>query len=754
MKLKSRSLLALTILFVVMASVVMQYERPALLSAATYTGVAQLSGPLQLDLVVSPPVGAPRDRLQLRVLLTNHSDTLASPEILLQLPSNLQIDSGKLAAGATMNLASNTVQWLAVVPGQNGTRELTLPLKVAAVDLAHPEQKITVTMRHDGLEESTSTVLWLGIPPLINGISSPSHVSIGQPLKLEVDATGPGPLSEVWELGDGRRLPISSPPVVYPTAGVYKVTVTVKNPAGSASHSEQITVVPHATAGFRPADETAGIGDAVSFINESGGQSPVRYTWQFGDGSLSDEANPQHIYQQPGTYQVQLLIENEYGRSEASQTVIVGLPPTADILVDDSAPAGERLSGQAVAVASGTELTWQMGDGKEYSGDKVSHAYRQTGDYYVTLIANNEFGSTKVGRWIHVDPGNLKSYIPLVSYFSGLTSGSSADADLTLISEQPALAVDLEDTFVIEPLEIAAGTPPTAQLLLYVNEARRLFDLPPLSESSQLSAAAQKHTADMAATQHTQHVGSDGSAPAERQLWYGYTQGYAGEATAWGFPDPRQAVEFWVNSPGHRPIVLNRWATEMGVGYTVDYAAPSVWYWTTEFGNSFVPADPPVLRVLTPGDELEALNTDLVTFTWNWSQQLSSADKFTVYLQGSGSPIAVGSVQNPILGTRYVLAMKAVDVDVAELLGSYAWQIKLENSRGVVLAESARREIVINPDPTLPTPTPAPTVTPTVEATAQPTITPTATAVPPTPMPKPTERPLPPMVTATPVTQP
>jgi uncharacterized protein YkwD/plastocyanin len=532
------------------------------------------------------------------------------------------------------------------------------------------------------------------------------------------------------------------------------VTVTVKNPVGSASHSEQITVVPHAAAGFRPVDDTPGIGDAISFINESGGQSPVSYTWQFGDGTVSDEANPQHTYQRPGTYQVQLLIENEYGRSETSHTVTVGLPPTADILVDNSAPAGERLDGQAVAVASGTELMWQMGDGREYSGAKVSHTYRQTGDYYVTLTANNEFGSTKVGRWIRVDPGNLKSYIPMVSYFSGLTPGSSVDSDLTLTSEQAASTIELEDTFVLEPLEIAANTPPAGQLLLYVNEARRLFDLPPLSESSQLSAAAQKHAADMAATQHTQHVGSDGSAPGERQLWYGYTQGYAGEATAWGFPDPRQAVEFWVNSPGHRPIVLNRWATELGVGYTEDYGAPSVWYWTTEFGNSFEPADPPSLRVLTPGDELEALNTDLITFTWNWSQQLSSADQFTVYLQSSESPIAVGSVQKPILGTRYALAIKAVEVNGADLLGTYGWQIKLENSRGVVFAESARREIVINPDPTLPTPTPLPTLAPTVEATAQPTVTPTATAVPPTPTPRPTERPLPPLVTATPVTQP
>jgi PKD repeat protein len=754
MKPKSHSLLALMVLFAILALFAMQRVELAPLSAASYTGLAQISGPLQLDLVVSPPVGAPRDVLQLQVRLTNRSDALVSPEIVLQLPSNLQVDSEKLAAGATLNLTSNSVHWLAVVPGQNGTRELTLPLKVASVDLANPEQQVTVVIRYQGIEETASTLIWMGIPPRINEITNPVHVSIGQPLKLEVDADGPGPLSEIWELGDGRRLPINDPTVVYPTAGVYNVVVTVKNPVGSASQMQQITVVPHVAAGFRPDDDTPGIGEAISFVNESGGQSPVKYYWQFGDGNASNEVEPKHSYQQPGTYQVQLVIENEYGRSETSHLVTVGLPPTADILVDSSAPAGEQLTGQVVAAPSGTEFTWEMGDGEAYSGDKVSHAYRLTGDYYVTLTANNEFGSTKVGRWVRVDPGDRNVYLPMVSHYGGLSAGSSADAGEVSASEVAVTTVDVDGTFIMEPIEIRPGTPPAAQLLLYVNEARRLFDLPALNESSQLSSAAQKHTEDMAITQHTQHVGSDGSAPAERQLWYGYSQGYAGEATAWGFADPRQAVEFWVNSPGHRPIVLNRYATEVGVGYTADFGAPSIWYWTTEFGNSFVPAEPPALRVLTPGESLEVLNSELITFTWNWSQQLSVADKFTVYLQGDGSPIAVGSVQNPVLGTRYVLALRAVDVSGANLIGTYAWQIKLENSRGVVLAESAYREIVISPDPTLPTPTPVPTLTPTPAPTLLPTVTPTPTAVPSTPRPGPTERPLPPLVTSTPVSQP
>ncbi len=751
MKPKPRPLLALAALLVLIALFVVQREQVAQLSAASYTGLAQIAGPLQLDLVISPPVGSPRDILQLQVVLTNRSDSLISPDVELRLPANIQVDTGKLPAGATLNLASNSVHWLAVVPGQGSAKGMSLPLKITSADFSHPEQTVEAVLRYQDREQTASTQIWIGIPPRINAIANPMQVSVGQPLQLAVEAQGPGPLSEIWDLGDGRRVPLNGPTIVYPAAGIYNVTVTVKNPIGEDTQTAQITIFPHVVANFHPQDETPGLGEPVAFVNESGGQGPVQYTWQFGDGTVSNEARPQHAFEEPGVYEVSLIVENAFGRSQSSKTVSVGLPPAAEIVVDNSAPAGELLTGQVLGDQSGTEYSWSMGDGREYAGTKVNHAYRQMGNYYVTLTANNEFGSTQVGRWIRVDPGTLKVFMPFVSRLAGFTSGSSAEPGL-VTSDLAIDAAQLDNLFAMEPLEIPAGTSAVDQLLLYVNEARRQFDLPALKQSAQLSAAAQKHTADMASAWHTQHVGSDGSSPGERQLYFGYLQGYSGEATAWGFEDPRQAVEFWVNSPGHRPIILNRYATEVGLGHTVDYSAPSVWYWTTEFGNSFVLAEAPVMRVLSPPSELETLNTDLITFTWNWPQKLSPADQFTVYLVGSDRSIPVGSLQNPVLGTRYALPLQAVEIP--GLVGTFQWQIKLENSRGLVAAESEPRLITINADPDLPTPTPEPTRAPTIEPTAQPTAVPTVTAVPATSTPKATQPPLPPLVTATPLPQP
>jgi uncharacterized protein YkwD len=721
------------------------------MTAASYTGTAVIDGPIRLEITVSPPVGAPRDTLELQLKIANDTSSYETPQVQIGLPSTLRLESKQLPAGVTKNISENSLQWLPVVPTSGGTRELTLPLAVNAADLTNPEQKISVQLTAGGDVKSATTTVWIGIPPHVVGLDNPTHVSVGQPVVLNAEAQGPGPISETWDLGDGRRIAVSGPTVVYPISGVYDVTVTAHNPIGSASYTSQITVVPHVNADFLPEDKTPGLDTAVTFLNVGGGQQPVQYQWDFGDGTTSTEADPTHVFSKPGTYLVQLVAENAFGKAESSQTVTVGVPPVADVVVAESAPAGSQLAGEVVidSVSTvSTEFTWEMGDGRRYAGAKVRHIYRQSGDYFVTMTASNEFGETQVGQWVHVEKGTLHAYMPMVSNFSVSVRGSSV-ASIPELANTSAVDARVSETFVMEPIEFTGYTLPVDQLLAYINEARSQFDLSPLGVSETLSIAATKHTDDMAAAEHNQHTGSDGSIPADRFLQFGYGGGYAGEATAWGFADPRQAVEFWVNSPGHRPIVLNRYATEVGLGYTVDYTAPSVWYWTAEFGNGIAAADAPAMRVQTPSTGLEVLNSEEITFIWNWPTALAPSEQFTVYLQGQGELIPVGTVSEPDFGTRYTLSFKPATMP--DVLGEYQWQVRLENNRGAEIASGEPRTVTINLDPDLPTATPVPTQAPTQEATAVPTATPTAASTTEAPTPRPTETPLPIFVTATPV---
>ncbi len=77
----------------------------------------------------------------------------------------------------------------------------------------------------------------------------------------------------------------------------------------------------------------------VHFFDVSQGE-PTTWGWVFGDGDISGEAAPSHVYSVPGTYAVQLEVSNQNGSSETVHELTVyarcGLPAAVPLL---SAPS-------------------------------------------------------------------------------------------------------------------------------------------------------------------------------------------------------------------------------------------------------------------------------------------------------------------------------------------------------------------------------------------------------------------------------
>ncbi len=712
-----------------------------------YSGVISIDSFVQLQVVIDPPLGMPGDTLNLQVSAKNNDNITHTPHISIQLPSHISVQSNVLPAGATRHFQTNTLTWRPVLSANGGAQQFVLPLRVDTIDVTNPEQMITAVLDVNHFDQQAETAIWIGLPPQIDTIVLPEPIAVGLPVQLRGITSGSDPIAQSWSLGDDRQVNVNNPVVVFPAVGVYELGLEASNAVGSSFASQQITVVPHPASQFTIDDDTPGLGQPVTFTNESGGQPPLSYTWDFGDGHVSSELNPVHQYQTPGVYDVRLVVENEYGHSETFWPVTVGQPPLVDMQLGDPVPVGQPLPGQAFGDESITEFLWDMGDGSSETGAQIAHIYRRSGDFYVSLTAVNDFGTTQIGRWIHVDPGALSLYLPIVMSPANSPPEGTANGDPFALTLDP---VELEAPFVMQPMELPAATSKAEALLIYINEARRQFNLSPLNYVYELSVAAQKHTTDMSVYHYTGHTGSDGSFPAERLLWNGYAGAYAGEATAWGFEHAYQAVEFWVNSPDHRRIILNQWATDVGVAFTQDYTAPNVWYWTSEFGNSFGEVTSPLLRVQTPAPDLEVLNTDLVTYSWNWPMPLASGEQFGVYvIDEDGQETALGVLAAPTHGTLY--RFQGAFIDATERTGLFEWVIRLENNGASVL-ESDPRPMSVSWNPDLPTPTPE------LEATIE-TVLPTATAVAtPTPVrmhptvtPRPTNPPPPVLVTATPV---
>lgn len=113
--------------------------------------------------------------------------------------------------------------------------------------------------------------------------------------------------SYFWDFGNGATSTQQNPTHVYSTAGIRRITLTVTGPGGSSTKTALINVAAPAApvANFTMTPPFGMAPLSVAFTNASTGSTS--YSWNFGDGTpTSSQANPTHVYRNPGTYTITL----------------------------------------------------------------------------------------------------------------------------------------------------------------------------------------------------------------------------------------------------------------------------------------------------------------------------------------------------------------------------------------------------------------------------------------------------------------
>ncbi len=122
---------------------------------------------------------------------------------------------------------------------------------------------------------------------------------------------------------------------------------------------------------------------------------PITYEWDFGDGTTGTGSTVRHRYAEQGTYVITVTASNVRSSDERSLQVTVDrrtIPARiVSLSADDTTPEPHqtvRFTGQV----EGTEpisIEWDFGDGTTSHELHTQHAYAQTGEYTVTLTADN-----------------------------------------------------------------------------------------------------------------------------------------------------------------------------------------------------------------------------------------------------------------------------------------------------------------------------------------------------------------------------
>ncbi|WP_432541923.1 CAP domain-containing protein [Kineococcus sp. SYSU DK002] len=149
-----------------------------------------------------------------------------------------------------------------------------------------------------------------------------------------------------------------------------------------------------------------------------------------------------------------------------------------------------------------------------------------------------------------------------------LTLAASAAALAGLALAAPASADEVVPAPLAEPGEL--------HVLDRTNLARAAAGCAPLALDQALVLAADRHTADMAATGTMSHTGTDGSSPRTRLAAAGAFPRIAAENVAVGY-DAAAVVDAWLASPGHRANLLDCRLTTIGI--SEQHSARGSW-WT------------------------------------------------------------------------------------------------------------------------------------------------------------------------------
>lgn len=256
---------------------------------------------------------------------------------------------------------------------------------IVSVIVCFISMQVQAQLKADFTSNTTS-----GCPPLIVAFQSTSSGTI---------------TSYQWDLGNGTKSTLKDPVATYFDPGTYTVTLTVTDASGKATVTKKnyITVYAKPIADF-DISNTSGcfpLNVSMKDKSKSGSGSIATRTWDFGDGTLSNETSPSHTYTNAGVFDVTLSVTNSNGCSNIltkDDVIIIEGGVTAGFEIASlnvcKSPASVTFKNTSTGSADSLTYSWKFGDGGTATEKSPVHNYVNQGNYTVQLTAKTPAGCT------------------------------------------------------------------------------------------------------------------------------------------------------------------------------------------------------------------------------------------------------------------------------------------------------------------------------------------------------------------------
>jgi len=260
---------------------------------------------------------------------------------------------------------------------------------------------VTLQISNGDYTKTVSKTITVLAPITVGFSYSPANPVVGQDVQFSNTSTG-SITSYSWNFGDGSSSTLKDPVHKYSAAGNFTVTLTATNAKGSKSKSQTIIVNQSISPSFSYSPASPYAGQAVQFTDSSSG-NPTSWSWDFGDGSVSNLQSPTHAYSSAGTYTVTLTASNGLETKTASKTINVKAVIQADFTYSPTNPtAGTQIQFTDKSTGSITSWSWQFGDGGTSSQKNPTKTYSTAGSYNVKLTISDGTTSNSMTQTVTV----------------------------------------------------------------------------------------------------------------------------------------------------------------------------------------------------------------------------------------------------------------------------------------------------------------------------------------------------------------
>ncbi len=251
------------------------------------------------------------------------------------------------------------------------------------------------------------------------------------------------PETFTWKWGDGEANSTQENPGshIFRTGisdTTYMITLIAENECGVDSIQKSVIIFPNIVRAFFESDTTLGCAPlSVSFTNYSRGvlgNTPfLNWSWNFGDGNVTDVLNPVHVFEEPGKYTVTLYVNDTCSHDSFTTEIHVLGAPAVDFVADKSVYCDYdtiSLTPVNMPINEIAGVIWDFGDANLGSEFNAQHLYDQAGTYTITLTGKDIItgctASTSRDITIHKSP---------VAAFSILEDDGYHPLDIVFVNE-------------------------------------------------------------------------------------------------------------------------------------------------------------------------------------------------------------------------------------------------------------------------------------------------------------------------------